>query len=91
MATYQALLPLPMREKCQQQAMRLATALLHLPISGGNWSHSGEHGQDIVTIRSNQGKDEKAYNNSGFNQESEMRPVGIEPTTLDLGNRCSIP
>lgn len=24
-------------------------------------------------------------------RKREMRPVGIEPTTLDLGNRCSIP
>ena len=24
-------------------------------------------------------------------RKREVRPVGIEPTTLDLGNRCSIP
>ena len=26
-----------------------------------------------------------------LSREREVRPVGIEPTTLDLGNRCSIP
>ena len=26
-----------------------------------------------------------------LSRESKVRPVGIEPTTLDLGNRCSIP
>ncbi len=26
-----------------------------------------------------------------LSRKREVRPVGIEPTTLDLGNRCSIP